>query len=53
MKLRQVVREVPLDQLMIETDTPCLAPQKHRGKQNERKKGQKRVRPHSITVCLT
>lgn len=33
--LQQVAREVPLDQLLIETDTPYLAPQKQRGKQNE------------------
>lgn len=35
LELQQVAREVPLDQLLIETDTPYLAPQKHRGKQNE------------------
>lgn len=34
-ELQQVALEVPLDQLLIETDTPYLAPQKHRGKQNE------------------
>lgn len=34
-ELQQVVREVPLEQLLIETDTPYLAPQKHRGKLNE------------------
>lgn len=33
--LRQVVREVPLDRLMVETDSPYLAPQKYRGKRNE------------------
>lgn len=34
-ELRQVAREVPLDRLLIETDTPYLAPQRHRGKTNE------------------
>jgi TatD DNase family protein len=34
-RLRQVVREVPLDRLMVETDCPYLTPQKHRGERNE------------------
>lgn len=34
-ELQEVARQVPLSQLLIETDTPYLAPQKHRGKQNE------------------
>lgn len=33
--LRDVARLVPLDRLLIETDAPYLAPQKHRGKTNE------------------
>ncbi len=33
--LREVARMVPLSQLLIETDTPYLAPQSKRGKQNE------------------
>ena len=34
-ELREVAKIVPSKQLLIETDTPYLAPQKHRGKQNE------------------
>lgn len=33
--LREVAKWVPLDQLLIETDTPYLAPQSKRGKTNE------------------
>ena len=33
--LRAVVKEVPLNHLLIETDTPYLAPQSKRGKMNE------------------
>jgi TatD DNase family protein len=33
--LRDVVRELPLESLFIETDSPFLAPQGHRGKRNE------------------
>jgi TatD DNase family protein len=33
--LRKVAVWVPLDQLLIETDTPYLAPQPYRGKRNE------------------
>jgi TatD DNase family protein len=33
--LRDVVRELPLESLLIETDSPFLAPQGHRGKRNE------------------
>ena len=33
--LRQAVKQIPLDRLMIETDCPYLAPIPHRGKRNE------------------
>jgi len=33
--LRDVIKEVPLDRLLVETDAPYLAPQPHRGKRNE------------------
>ena len=33
--LRDLVRDVPLDRLLVETDSPFLAPVPHRGKRNE------------------
>ncbi len=33
--LREVVRQVPIEHLLIETDSPYLAPQPFRGKRNE------------------
>lgn len=35
LSLQEVARYVPLDRLVIETDAPYLAPQSHRGMQNE------------------
>jgi TatD DNase family protein len=34
-ELRAVIREVPLERLLVETDAPFLAPIPHRGKRNE------------------
>lgn len=34
-RLPEVVRAVPLDRLLVETDCPFLAPHPHRGKRNE------------------
>jgi TatD DNase family protein len=34
-ELREIVKYVPLDRLVLETDTPYLAPQSRRGKVNE------------------
>lgn len=34
-KLREVVKEVPLNRILIESDAPYLAPQKYRGQINE------------------
>lgn len=34
-ELRSVAKEVPLERLVVETDTPYLAPNSKRGKQNE------------------
>jgi TatD DNase family protein len=33
--LRAIVRDLPLDRLLVETDAPYLAPVPHRGKRNE------------------
>ncbi len=33
--LRDVAKEIPLDRLLVETDSPYLAPQPHRGRRNE------------------
>ena len=34
-ELRDVVRKLPLDRLLVETDSPYLAPVPYRGKQNQ------------------
>lgn len=34
-ELRDTLRDVPLDRLLVETDAPYLAPMPHRGKRNE------------------
>ncbi len=34
-ELRDIVRDVPLDRLLVETDSPYLAPVPYRGKRNE------------------
>jgi TatD DNase family protein len=34
-KLLEVVRQIPLERLLVETDAPYLTPQPHRGKRNE------------------
>lgn len=34
-ELRNIAREVPLDRLLLETDSPFLAPAPHRGSRNE------------------
>ena len=34
-KLKQVVEEIPLENIVLETDCPYLAPEPHRGKRNQ------------------
>ena len=34
-ELEEVVKEIPLNKMMVETDSPYLTPKPHRGKRNE------------------
>jgi TatD DNase family protein len=34
-ELRQIARQIPMDRLLVETDSPFLAPAPHRGQRNE------------------
>jgi TatD DNase family protein len=34
-KLRDIVKDIPIDRLLLETDAPYLTPEPHRGKRNE------------------
>ncbi len=34
-QLRQIVKEIPLEKILVETDAPFLAPEPYRGKRNE------------------
>ena len=34
-KTKEVAREIPLEYLLIETDSPYMAPEPHRGKRND------------------
>ena len=34
-ELEHVVRNIPLEKMMVETDSPSLSPKPHRGKQNK------------------
>ena len=34
-ELRETVRNIPLDRILLETDSPYLAPEPYRGKKNE------------------
>lgn len=34
-ELRRIIKDIPMDRMMIETDSPFLPPKKYRGKKNE------------------
>ena len=34
-KLKDVIREIPLENIVLETDSPYLAPEPNRGKRND------------------
>ena len=48
--LRQIFSQIPLNKLLIETDSPYLAPTPHRGKRNEPSYV---IPPNSPTFSLT
>ena len=33
--MQEIVKQIPLDRLLVETDSPYLAPEPYRGKRNE------------------
>jgi TatD DNase family protein len=47
-ELRNVAREIPIDRLLVETDSPYLTPVPHRGKRNE-----PAYVVHTLTVLAT
>ena len=52
--LRDIAKTVPLDRILVETDSPYLTPVPHRGKRNEpayvRHVAEKLADLHSLTV---
>ena len=62
-ELRAIVRDVPLDRLLVETDAPYLAPVPYRGKRNEpaycrrhrggRGRAERALRPSELAATTT
>ncbi|HEY3198761.1 MAG TPA: TatD family hydrolase, partial [Nitrospirales bacterium] len=52
--LREIIKTVPLDRVLVETDAPYLTPVPHRGKRNEpayvRQVAEKIAEIHGISV---